>query len=92
MLHHVVSYTKGLIKSFKNICNKHGMQVYFKGGNTIKNVLVAPKDKDTITQKSGVIYQLKCLRVECDEQYIGEFARIFGERFKQHSEALSSNS
>ena len=28
-----------------------GNQVYFKGGITIRNLLMAPKDKDTITQK-----------------------------------------
>ena len=27
------------------------MQVYFKGGNTIKNLLMAPKDQDTIQTK-----------------------------------------
>ena len=45
---------------------------------------MAPKDKDLITQKSGVIYRYKCDRVECDDEYIGESARTFGERFKEH--------
>ena len=27
------------------------MQVYFKGGNTIKNLLMAPKDQDIIQKK-----------------------------------------
>ena len=27
------------------------MQVYFKGGNTIKNLLVAPKDQDPIQER-----------------------------------------
>ena len=39
----------------KNICNKHGVQVYYKGGNTIKGHLMAPKDKDHITKKSGIL-------------------------------------
>ena len=43
------------------------------GGNTVKNHLVAPKDKDTITEKSGVIY--RCDRAECDDQYIGMSCR-----------------
>ena len=30
------------------------------------------------------IYRYKCDRVECDEEYIGESARTFGERFKEH--------
>ena len=56
----------------KDICNKHGVQVYYKGGNTIKGLLMAPKDKDHITKKSGIIYRFKCNRVDCDDEYIGE--------------------
>ena len=41
----VVPYTKGLSESLKNICNMYSIQVYFKGGNNIKNLLVAPRIK-----------------------------------------------
>ena len=67
----VVPYYKGLSESLKRTCQKHGVQVYFKGGNTIKSLLMAPKDKDPLMKKSGVIYRYKCDRVECDEEYIG---------------------
>ena len=86
--HITVPYTKGLSESFKNICKKHGIQMYFKGGKTIKDLLVAPKDKDSISKKSGIIYRYKCDRLECDEEYIGESARIFGERYREHLKAL----
>ena len=33
------------------------VQVHIKGSNTIKDLLVAPKDKDTITNKGEVIYR-----------------------------------
>ena len=79
-----VPYIKGLGESVKNTCKKYGIQVFFKGGKTIKDLLMAPKDKDLITQKSGIIYRYKCDRVECDDEYIGESARTFGERFKEH--------
>ena len=72
-----VTYTRGLSESFKNICKKHGIQIYFRGSKAIKNFLVAPKDKDSITKKSGIIHRYKCDRLECDEEYIGESARIF---------------
>ena len=65
------------------------LQVYFKGGNTIKNLLMGPKDQDTIQKKSGVIYRYQCDRVECDEEYIGESSRTSGERFKEHLKAPS---
>ena len=63
--------------------------VYFKGGRTIKDLLLAPKDKDNTTKKSGIIYRYKYYRVEYNEEYIGECARRFGERFKEHLKAPS---
>ena len=47
----------------------------FWGGSTIKDLLVHPKDKDTILQKSGVIYGYRCGRVHCEDEYIGESGR-----------------
>ena len=85
----VVPYYRGLSESLRKVCNRHGVQVYFKGGKTIKNHLVAPKDQDPILKKSGVIYRYKCDRVDCDEEYIGESSRVFGERFKEHQKAPS---
>ena len=82
-----VPYYKGLSESVKKKCSNYGVQVYFRGGTTIKNLLVAPKDKDPMLKKSGVIYSYKCGRVECDEEYIGESSRTFGERFKEHQKA-----
>ena len=35
------------------------------------------------------LYRYRCDRVECDEEYIGESARTFAERFKEHLKALS---
>ena len=80
----VVPYMKGISESCKNICRKHGIEMYFKGGTTIKELLVHPKDKDTILQKSGVIYRYKCGRVDCEEECIGESGRTFAERFREH--------
>ena len=47
------------------------------------------KDQDHLTKKSGIIYRYKCDRLECDEEYIGETARTFGERYKEHLKAPS---
>ena len=85
----VLPYVRGLSESMKNICNKHGVQVHYKGGNTIKGLLMTPKDKDHITMKSGIIYRFKCQRVDSDDEYIGESSRSFGERFREHQKAPS---
>ena len=46
-------YFRELGKRFKKACNSLGVQVHFKGSNTICTLIVAPKDKDTICQKVG---------------------------------------
>ena len=85
----VLPYVKGLSESIKNVGKKHGIQTYLKGGNTIKSLLMTPKDKDHITKKSGIIYRFKCKRVDCEDEYIGESSRTFGERYKEHLKASS---
>ena len=89
-LYMVVPYHQGLSERIKKLCNKFGVQVHFKGGQTIRSLLMAPKDKDPITNKSGVKYRYKCNENGCEEEYIGETSRTFAERFKEHQKALSS--
>ena len=50
---------------------------------------MAPKDKDPITNKSGVIYRYKCNEDGLEEEYIRESARTFAERFKEHQKSPS---
>ena len=83
-LYMVVPYHEGLSKRIKKSCKKFGIQVYFKEGQTIKSLLMAPKDEDPITNKSGVIYRYKCNEDGYEEEYIGESARTFAERSKEH--------
>ena len=45
---------------------------------------MTPKGKDPIQKQSGVMYRYQCDRVDCDDEYIGESSRPFGERFKEH--------
>ena len=85
----VVPYHQGLSERIKRTCNKFGVQVHFKGGQTIKSLLMAQKDKDPITSKSGVIYRYKCSEHGCNEEYIGESARNFADRFKEHQKSPS---
>ena len=80
----VVPYYAGLSENIQNIGRNYGVQVHCKGGTTIKNLLMTPKDKDPMLKQSGVIYKYHCDRVDCDEEYIGESSRTFGERFKEH--------
>ena len=82
--HIVIPYTQDLCKGIKRICRRYGIQTNFKGNSTIKNLLVSPKDKDPMANKNGAIYWFQCGHLTCDDEYIGETSRIFGERFKEH--------
>ena len=84
----VGQYTKQLSKSFKNLSGKVRFLVHFKGGNTVKNLLVVPNDR-VITQKNKVIYRCRHDKLDCDEEYIGESVRTFGERLKENLRAPS---
>ena len=80
----VIPYTQGLCESIKQICGRYGIHTHFKGGSIIKNLLVSPKDKDLIVNQSGAIYWCQCGDLGCDDEYIGETSRTFGERYKEH--------
>ena len=55
----------------------------------MKNLLMFPKDREAITKQSNIIYWFRCGRTECDDEYIGESARTFEERYKEHLKAPS---
>ena len=69
--HIVVRYAQGTYGSFRTLCQKYGVQVHFKGGTTINNLLVSPKDKDTITKQSSAIYWFKYDMIDCEDEYMG---------------------
>ena len=72
----------GLGVSVKNICGKYVIQVYFKGNETLKNILVTPQDKVQIQYKSGIIYWSRCNEQGCNDEFIEESVRTFGERLR----------
>ena len=84
----VIPYTKGTSESIKHICSKYGIQVHFRGGTTIKQILMKPKDRDPKDSKSGLIYSYQCPQLDCDEEYIGETGRTLG---KEERNILSNH-
>jgi hypothetical protein len=75
-------YVRGVSESLAKIFRRHGVGTYFKPYNTLRQQLVNLKDKTPDEKKCGVIYQLTC--EQCDKQYVGETARAFGTRLKEH--------
>ena len=82
--HIVIPYTQGLGESIRKICRKYGIHTHFKGTETIKEILVKPKDNDPLDRRSGTIHWYQCGEFTCDEEYIGETSMTFGERYKEH--------
>ena len=70
--HIVIPYTNSLCESIKKIYGRCDIQTYFKGSNTIRNLLVSPKDKDPMVSKSGAIYWFQHGDLPCDDKYIVE--------------------
>ena len=70
--HVVISYIQGLGDGFKKIYGKYGIQTYFKGNITIKQLLMKPKDQDPEGNKSGAIYSYQFWDIAYGEEYIGE--------------------
>ena len=87
----VVPYIQGIGEKFKKflVCESKGIQVHFKGTNTLQTLLVKPKDKDNKLQKIGVSYHFKYPHINCPDEYIGESGKPFGERIKEHLKAPS---
>ena len=87
--HIVGPHIQGIRESFKSICGKYGVTVHFKGVQTLKNIWVSAKDKETMTRKNGVLYWYRCDKIDIDEEYIGESSRMYWERYREHLKAQS---
>ena len=62
--------------------------MHFRGGKTIRDLLVISKDNNTFFQKSGVMYRYNCCRVDYEDEYTGESGRTLTERLKEHLKAF----
>ncbi|XP_072039396.1 uncharacterized protein [Amphiura filiformis] len=78
----VIPYVEGLSEKLQRIFRKHKISVAMKPHNTLKRLLVHPKDKVDTIKTSGVVYEIGCKG--CDKSYIGETGRPFGVRLKEH--------
>ena len=76
-------------EKFRKLCRKKGIQVCFKGTNTLRTLLGNPKDKDPKNKQTGIIYHYQCPQINCPSAYIGESGRSLGKRVKEHFKAPS---
>ena len=84
-------YFPGLSESFKQLFKYTPVQVCFKGQNTIKLILMHPKDKVDPSLKKDVVYQWSCSKPNCKSSYIGETSRSLCDCVKEHSKERSNS-
>ncbi|XP_071944448.1 uncharacterized protein [Antedon mediterranea] len=78
----VLPYVEGVAEQAQRIFKKYGISTAMRPTNTLKSILVHPKDKKDITQTSDIVYDIPCK--SCKKSYIGETGRQFGVRLKEH--------
>ena len=80
---------KDLVRHSRIYVEDMALKFILKVEKLSKMNLWHPKIKIKSPTRVSVIYRYKCDMLECDEEYIGETARTFGERFKEHLKAPS---
>ena len=76
-------YIRGTSEKLARIFRAHDVGVYHRPINTIRSLLVHPKDKTPDLQKCGVVYQIAC--PQCQHLYVGETGRPLATRMKDHT-------
>ncbi|XP_072051726.1 uncharacterized protein [Amphiura filiformis] len=88
----VIPYIEGRSEKLQRIFWKHRIATAMKPHNTLKSLLVHPKDKRDPNETCEVVYRVDCKG--CDKMYVGETGRAFATRLKEHqkdAEKITSN-
>ena len=75
-------YIQGLSEELQRIFKAHGVNSFLKPTNTLRQILVKPKDPTPKEQKCGVVYNVEC--GDCQNSYVGETSRKMKTRFDEH--------
>ena len=85
-----VPYIPGISEEFRRIFKDTRGQIIFEGCNTLKSVLMHPKDKIPSQLHQDLVYQWTCPEETCNSSYIGESSRCLDNRVKEHNTSISS--
>ena len=92
----VLPYIKGISEALRRNFQKFGIRVTFKPTQTLRQFLVAPKDKTEKKDVTGPVYMIPCqgqtTRGACKESYIGETERSLKTRFLEHRRPSTTSS
>ena len=77
-----IPYIKGTSEALQRIFRKYNIASAMRPLSKLRSLLVHPKDKRSLEESTGVVYQIPC--TDCKQTYIGETARKFGVRRAEH--------
>jgi hypothetical protein len=88
-------YIAGLTEEAKRIFQSYNVNVCTKPTETLRQMLVSPKDKLAKDQVCGPVYKIKCDgdgKTPCQASYIGETERMLKKRIMEHKRSSSTTS
>ena len=87
----VIQYIKGLSEQIKRGFERYGTPTYFMPTNTLRQLLVKPKDPVSKENVVGPVHT-KIKREKCEATYVGETERSLKLRFNEHRRPSSTTS
>ena len=81
-----IPYIKGTSEAIKRVLNPLGIRTSFRPINTLRQILVHPKDPVPKQERAGVVYRIPCNN--CPQAYIGQTGRTLTQRLKEHQRAV----
>jgi len=85
----VIPYVHGLLVAVTRAYRQHGIFSAMKPFQTIRSLLVHPKDKRRQQDSCECVYKIPCKN--CDKTYIGETGRAFGVRLHEHQQEVTQH-
>ena len=76
----VLPYDTGISAQLRRVFRSFYIPAYFKLTNTLRQLLVQPKDKVMKDKVVGPVYQITC--DDCDAMFVGEMERSLKTQFK----------
>ena len=81
-----IPYVKNTSEAIRRILSPLGIKTTFQPINTLKQLIVHPKEPIPKENKAGVVYQIPCS--DCPQTYIGQTGRTLLQRIKEHKMAV----
>jgi hypothetical protein len=83
----VIPYIQGVSETLARLFQSKGIRTHYKPVNSIRQHLVAPKDKSKTEQRSGTVYHISC--EDCPAAYVGESERALKTRLAEHRRPIT---